>query len=316
MLDILAVTGPIYLLIALGYAACRWGVFNKADLRALGQFVAQFCLPALVFKALSQRDFGEILNTSYLLAYAGGSLAVMGLGLALARWRGRGLAFSSFYGMGMSCSNSGFIGYPVVLQLLGPPAAVALALCMLVENLLMLPLALTLAESAGVNHLPWYRVLGQSLARVLRNPLVLAIVAGCGMAALGWHLPQVLLKSVDLLAAASSAAALFVIGGALVGRSLQGLRSALAEVALGKLVLHPLLVLGLLLLLPPIDPALRLAAVAFACMPMFSIYPILAQKYGEEGFCAAALLVTTVASFLSITAWLWAVQHLLGWTLA
>jgi malonate transporter len=38
------------------------------------------------------------------------------------------------------------------------------------------------------------------------------------------------------------------------------------------------------------------------------LYPVLAQKYHHEGFCAAALLVTTVLSFVSISALLWAMH--------
>jgi predicted permease len=108
--------------------------------------------------------------------------------------------------------------------------------------------------------------------------------------------------------------ALFVIGGSLVGLKLAGVRRDLAWVAMGKLILHPLAVFTLLWLLPPIAPELRIAAVLFAAMPMLSIYPVVAQKYGLEGFTAAALLVTTIASFFSISALLWAMQHLLGWT--
>jgi predicted permease len=42
---------------------------------------------------------------------------------------------------------------------------------------------------------------------------------------------------------------------------------------------------------------LQVAAVLFACAPMMSIYPIMGQKYGHEGLCAATLLAATVTSF-------------------
>jgi hypothetical protein len=64
-----------------------------------------------------------------------------------------------------------------------------------------------------------------------------------------------------------------------------------------------------LLGLPALDPALRKAAVLMAAMPMMSIYPILAQAYGEGDFAAAALLVTTVASFFTLSGMLWLLQH-------
>ncbi len=84
-------------------------------------------------------------------------------------------------------------------------------------------------------------------------------------------------------------------------------------VAAGKLLLHPLAVLAVLLMLPGLDATLRTAAVVFACMPMLSIYPLLAQKHGEQAFSAAALLVATLASFATISAWLWLLDAGLGW---
>jgi len=313
MLDILAVTGPIYLLILLGFVSLRRGVFEPAAMRVLGQYVVQFALSALVFRAVATRPFADILNGPYLLAYAGGSVATMLLGFTLARWRGRQLAAASFYGAGMAISNNGFIGFTLVTQLLGPPAAVGLALCLLVENVVMNPLLLTLAESEGQDHLPWYQVALQSLGRVLRIPFVQAILAGLVVSALQLPVPGVLMKAVELLAMSASAVALFVIGATLAASPRPRHFGAISGVMLGKLIVHPLAVLGLLLCLPPIDPALRFAAVAYASMPMFSIYPILAQKYGEEAFCATALVLTTAVSFLTISGWVWVLRHALGW---
>ena len=36
-------------------------------------------------------------------------------------------------------------------------------------------------------------------------------------------------------------------------------------------------------------------------MPMMSIDPVLAQRFGHERFCAAALLAATVASFFTLS---------------
>jgi len=40
-------------------------------------------------------------------------------------------------------------------------------------------------------------------------------------------------------------------------------------------------------------------------MPMATIYPLLAQRYGQEGIASAILVVTTVVSFISISGLLW-----------
>lgn len=319
MLDILAITGPIYITIALGFATTRLGLFSKSDMRVLGKFVVNLALPALLFNALAQRSLGEILNGRYLLVYAAGSLLALGLGWLWAR-RGAGQdgTTSAYYAMGTACSNSGFVGYPIALLTLGPVAGVMLGLNMMVENLLLIPLLLALAERGDGHGGAWHRALRQSLGNLLRNPMVLGLLAGLLVSLLGWQLPSPVARTVTLFSQASGALSLFVIGGALVGLQIQGLRRQVAQIVAGKLLLHPLAVLAVLLLceaagMLPLEPAMRMGVVLTAAMPMLGIYPILAQKHGQEGLAAAALLGATVASFVSISVLLWGFQQVPGW---
>jgi malonate transporter and related proteins len=311
MLDVLAITGPIYIIIALGFASTHWGLFKRADMRVFGQFVINIALPALLFRALSSRPLGEVFNTTYVLAYLLGSLTVLGLGWwGARRLAGQGLAASTFYAMGMTCSNSGFVGYPILLLTLAPVAGVALALCMLVENVFIIPLLLALAERSRGAAAAWPQAVAQALRHLVSNPMVLAIAAGMAASALGWRLPGPLARTVDLFASASGAVSLFAIGGTLVGLPLAGLANRVVPIAAGKLLLHPLAVGSMVLLLPllglpALDPTLRTAAVLMAAMPMMGIYPILAQAYGQDHFAAPAMLATTVASFFSLTAVFW-----------
>ncbi len=316
MLHTLAVTGPIYLVIALGFLAGHFGVFSKPDIRVLGTYVAKFALPALIFTALSQRPVSDILNGRYVLDYAVGSLAVMLIAFAWGWWRqGKSFTLSALCALGMSSSNSGYVGLPIAVQVIGPASAtVALAMCMVVENLLIIPLTLVMADSGGSGGGKWYRVLMQSLGQLARNPIILAIFAGFGVALLAIPISGALASTINMLALSSAAVSLFVIGGSLVGLHVQGLWSDVSAIALGKLLLHPLAVGLMVWLVPPADASLRVAAVVFAAVPMLSIYPILAQKYGFEGFCAAALLLATVLSFVTISMTLWLLGSVLQWT--
>lgn len=322
MLDILAITGPIYITIALGFLSVRQGFFSRADMRVFGKFVLHFALPALLFNALAQRKLSEVLNTSYLVAYALGSCTVIALGLLWARLgQGKSRSASAYFAMGMTCCNSGYVGYPVVMLTLGPIAAVVLALNMLVENLLKLPFLMAYADSDPGSHGPHpgtAQLLRQTAWRLGTNPMILAIAAGTLVAFMGWPLPNVLERTVSLFSLASGALALFVIGGSLVGLEGRGMKADVATIALGKLVLHPLAVLLAVLALPylgvaPLDGALRTAAVLSAAMPMLGIYAILAQRHGHDGLSAAALLVTTVASFFTLSGLLWLLRHASGW---
>ena len=304
MHKVLEATTPIYLLIALGYIAVRQGWLETVDLRALGRFVARFGLPALIFRAISAQPIATILDARYLAVYAAGSLAslftIRFVAHAIHR---RNPTLASLEGLGSACSNSAFVGYPIVLQVVGPVAGTALGLCALVENIVMVPLGLALASAgagAGEATRMWRSQMGAALRGMARNPLFIGVVLGVVAATLQWHAPPAVDRAVGLLANGASAASLLVIGGSLVGVRVAGIRADIALVTVGKLLLHPALVALGVLLLPPLDPALRAAAILFAAMPMLSILPILAQPYGEQGVSAAAMLAVIVTSFFTI----------------
>ena len=311
-LEILGITGPIYLAIALGYLSTRQGLFAKADMQVFGKFTINLALPALLFNALSQRSIGEILNAHYLLAYALGSMVVILGGLFWARKvKGHSLSYSSMMAMGMSCPNSGFVGYPIMLLTLGPVAGVALALNMVVENLLMIPFLLAVADSDGGQPGQWKQVLWQTLKNLAKNPMIWGIVGGFLFSLSGWALPAPLGRTVNLFAQASGALSLFVIGGSLVGLPVRGMGPKVSQIAIGKLLLHPLVMWVVLTWFIPIsDPVLRTAVLLTCAMPIMGIYPILTQKHGHDGLSAATLLITTMASFFTLNAMLWTLKDL------
>ena len=309
MLTVLGITGPIFLIIAIGFIAVRGGLLGYGDSRALGIFVLNFALPALLFKALSQQPLGRLLNADLLMAYFLGSLLTLTLGIGFGcLLQKRGLQSSTILAMGMTISNSAFMGFPIAEQLIGPAATATLAVYVTVENLVMLPLVMVIAELGRKKGSHWARVIGGICMRLMKNPLILSMLLGVAFSRFDLRLPSLAARAIDMLAGASAPVALFYIGCTLAGLSWKGMVGDILGVALGKLILHPLSVFAIFLFLPVADPALRQAAVINASMPMATIYALLGQKYGQEGFCSAALVVTTVASFFTITGLLWLIE--------
>ena len=306
MIDILAITSPIFMIIAIGYFAVYRNIVPQSITRGMGAFVMNFALPCLLIRALAQRDLTEVIEPVYLLAYGGGSLLLFAFGYLYAlKVAGKGKANATLQGLGMSMCNSGFVGYPVASQVLGPTAEIALALCVIIENLVMMPLVLVLGDSAQNNGQSRMQVLGKAFINLGRNPIIIGIMIGLVISLSGITLPSPIFRVIDMLASASGPVALFVIGGGLVGLKLKGLRTDMARIVSAKLLLHPIAVFVLIYFLPEIDPTLRIACVAFACSPMLSIYPIFGQRYGHEGLCAASLMMATSLSFITISTALW-----------
>lgn len=309
MLTVLNITSSIFIIIAIGFLTVKRGLLGHKDTRALGVFVIDYALPALLFKALSQRPLDQLLNIDLLIAYTLGSLLMLTVGLTVGYLiQRRGLQLTTILTMGMTVSNSAFMGFPIAQQMIGNTASASLAVYVSVENLIMLPLLFTLAEVGRKTKAHWFLILRGVLHRLMTNPLIISILIGVLFSALNLHLPVPLSHAVDMLSSASAPVALFYIGCTLAGLSLKNMAGDISSIVFGKLVLHPLAVYSMLFFLAFDDPVLKQAAVINASMPMFSIYPLLGQKYGHEGFCAAAMVLTTMTSFFTITGLLWLFQ--------
>lgn len=308
MLDILTITFPIFAAIGLGYASVRFRMFNQSEMRTLGTYVLNIALPALLFSAVGRRDLSEVLNFSYMTAFLLGGLATIALTYTILWIQGVGPARRGVGAMGASCPNSGFVGYPVMLLLFPDQAGVVLALNFVIENFFIIPVCLILMElSRKGEHKSLGRMLGNLFISVVKRPMVLGLLGGFALMLSGLELPSGADRLLDMLAASSSALALFVIGGSLVGLPLRGNTALAAEIIVAKLALHPTLVLGAAILvpllgLPSLGVEMHTALVLSAAMPMFGIYSVLAQEYGHEGVASIALLGGTFGAFFTLSA--------------
>ncbi len=301
MIDLLSLVAPIFLLIAVGFAIVRAGVAPAGLVPALGFLVLHVALPALILHALVGQDFRGSFNPHYIAAYAGGSLAVFLGVLTMFRWLlKRPLAHAAVAALGASASNSGFVGFPVASIALGGPALAALPLCMLVENILVIPLALALGEVGTQQGRSLADVARHTALRLARTPLILAILLGLGLSATGLHPPGPLARAIEMLADASVPCALLVVGGTLAGLRAVPVAGDVAWIVIAKLVLHPLAVGGAFMLVGDVPAGLMAAGIIMAGAPMLTIYPILGERFGCGGMSAAALLCATTASFVTM----------------
>jgi predicted permease len=177
----------------------------------------------------------------FLIAY--GAVALLAFGFGFFRARAVRDEAPALQALGMSLSNSGYVGLPVALMVLGDGAVRSLAHAMIVENMVILPLALALCESqrrAGGGVAASLRAVASEL---VRNPILIGLAAGLAVGASGLALPDVGERTVRLLAGVAAPVALFAVGGMIAAVPVARPTHAVAWVVGGKLVLHPLLVL-------------------------------------------------------------------------
>ena len=303
MIQILLTTLPIYLMILVGYAAIRWRYLDTAHIGALSQFALKICLPALIVFALALPHGDTGLDPAFFAAYLLGSVATLGLGYAGMRLFLRQPAADAWiFAFGMSNSNSGFLGFPIASLLFGADGAVVFAMTMTIENTVIIPMATMLAGAAQHKGATLGGLARAAGARMIRNPLLIAVAASLLWRATGLSLTAPVERAVTTLAMAASPVALFVIGGTVARMSVGGHWRRTSGIALGKLVLHPLLVAAALYAIPGVPPALIPVGILFAAVPMLTVYPILAAPFGLEAVTSTALIVTTALSVVTVTA--------------
>ncbi|MDO4433070.1 MAG: AEC family transporter [Alysiella sp.] len=301
MQAVLNIIAPVFAIIALGYAAVRFNLINREQTAGLGTFVIRIGMPALIFHALTARGLGATINNAYLLAYI--VAAVLGFALG---WFGTykftgNRAFAALNGMAFGMPNSGFIGYPLLAMVLGNEEAGGyFAMNVLVEMILVLPALFILLDLATGKNSNITTTLKRIIFNLLKNPMMLALLAGLLVSTSGIPMPIFIQKTTSLLAAATSPLALFVIGAGLYGLAFQSSNRHLLAIAAIRTTFFPLLVSGSLWLFGA-DKQTLFIGTLMSCAPIPTTYAIFAREHNLGAQTAAIALASTLLSLLPIT---------------
>jgi hypothetical protein len=316
VLDVLLITFPFFALVLCGYLAARGGVLPQPAIPGLNAFVLFFALPCMLYRFGAQTPIAQLLDPAVagvyslcaVLMVAGAVLATRG---ARTNWND-----AAFGALVAAFPNTGFMGVPLLVALLGAqaagPAIVSIMIDLLVTSSLCI--ALSRLDSAGLHGV---EVAAQNaLKGVARNPMPWAIALGALASALEFVLPKPIMDTVGMLADAASPVALFTIGAVLARSQMNSTKAvplkSYVPVALIKLVVHPLLVGGVglaaMALGLPLQRFTLTVLVLLAALPSASNVAMLAEHFGaDNGRIARIILLSTVLAFFSfpaLVAWL------------
>ncbi|ASK28045.1 transporter [Neisseria chenwenguii] len=301
MTAIFNIIAPVFLMIVVGYAAMRRSLLMAGQLEGIGKFVLRIGMPMLVFNALATKPFAQTFKPEYFFAYSGASVLSFVAGWQNSRLRGLHPTLAALNGLGFGMSNSGFVGYPLLLMALGSSAGGYYAMNVMTENLLIcLPLFILLDLSQG-QHRSWGQVLRQAGKTLLTNPIIQAMPVGLVFSFGLLPLPVFAERISGMLASSSMTLALFMIGASLCGISLRDCKPAdMLLVAAGKLMLFPLLMFVLMNALGA-DKETLFAGMLFAAAPIPSLYPLFGSMHGFAKETSGTMLLVTLLSLIPIS---------------
>jgi malonate transporter and related proteins len=309
MQQILSVTLPFFALVLCGWLVARAGLLPLEAIPGLNVFVLFFALPCMLYRFAATTPIVRLLDPTVSTLYLLCALLMVALTVAATRRGAIGWNDASFGALVAAFPNSGFMGVPLLVALLGKraaaPAIVSLAIDMIVTSSLCIALSrLDGASEHGVS-----RAVGNALKGMLKNPLPWSIGLGCLTAATGFQLWEPARNAVGMLADGASPVALFTIGGVLARPPRAVATSRFGDVpliVLFKLIVHPVLMLGVGKLAQaigvPLDDFSLTVLVLISALPSASSIPMLAERFGADiGRIARIVLWATTASFVTFS---------------
>lgn len=301
MLPILLKTLPFFALIGIGWLAGRTRFFPEEATGWLTKFVFYFALSAMLFRFAATLPLEAIFDADFALAYLSACVVVYVLAMAVALARRIPLTEAAMEAQCAVIGNTGFLGVPMLVMLLGPQAAGPVLMVLSIDLIVfssLITLIITGARQGRVS--PAF--VGQLLLGLLKNPMIVSIGAGLAWSAAELPLPAPAEEFLVLLGAAATPGALFAIGASLAGRSAERL-SVAVWLSFAKLVLHPAAVAVAALLIFPVEREAAGVMIAAAALPVAGNVYILARHYGvAPQRVSASILVSTAVSVLTVSA--------------
>ena len=246
-IDILNIVLPVFIVIALGAFLRRLELIDQTFLRQTNRLVYYVCLPLLLFYKIGTADFAANFNGSLVIATVGAVAIIFLASYMFAAMRGYAPEARGVFSQGAFRGNIAYIGLAIALNAYGDigltRAGILMGFLVPFLNLFaIIALLLPHRHNGDQQKNIW-------LKQLLYNPLILASFAGIIWSFLALPMPTIVDRSLNIATGMTLPLALLAIGGGFSLKKLQGDLIKAATAAFCKLVLLPLVALGLLLLL-------------------------------------------------------------------
>lgn len=299
----LGVVLPLCIWMAVGYGSRRLLRLDEVWVKKANNVIFKIFLPLLLFRNMMESDLRSDFNrdTLGLVIYvlAGGVILFIALMLIVSRLEKenprRGVIIQ-----GIFRSNTALYGIPVALSIYGEGNIGVAAL--------MVAVAVPMFNVLAVITLETFRGERPSLRKILlgivTNPLIIALALGAIFYFAGIQLPGFLEKAVWSFANIATPLSFFVMGAGFTFAAAARNRRALTGVVLVRLLLVPLLGVGIAALLGFRGVALAGTLIVFGSPTAASSYPMAVAMDGDGALSNEIVVFTSVFSILSMFLWI------------
>lgn len=291
----LNVCAPIFVVVGVGWLLDRK---FRLHLESMVKLNIYMMVPAFIFTRVLDTELGQG-EAMKIVAFTLGTVALMFLCSVF--W-GRFLGMRSQQKQALSMAtmfyNCGNYGLPLVTLAFGHEGAAVQVYVLATMNVATFTVGLFLAQNHGEAGGHW-----KALLKVLRQPTLYALAAGVLCKSAGWNVQSInwLWQPLDLLQSGLIGFALVTLGAQMSQTRPEPFKAPLWAALGTRLVLGPVIAVGLVKLLgfpPPVAASLILAAGA----PTAVNTALLAHEFGgDTSFATSAVYYSTLFSMITTT---------------
>ena len=294
----------LFALMAVGFVLGKARLMDDRGSLAITNLVMYAVSPAMMVVAFQrERNAADLHNFLMCLLLA---VVFHAVSILLARVLIRGKdGPAGILQFGAVFSNCGFMGYPLMLAMLGSIGVFYGSAYVVVFTVL--------AWTAGI-YMVTHDAGKLSWKHILLNPGVLSVAAAMVLYLLSVQLPEIVMTPLNYLANMNTPLPTIVVGYQLshanFGQAFADRRSWTALVL--RLLVFPLLSIALCYALR-VDSAVALVTVIAACTPPAALLSMFAQKFGSDTRLSSSMVsVFTAISVLTIPPVVGLAQYLMG----
>ncbi len=291
---------PLFLLVLLGWALAYFKAFSAECSRHLSDFTFRFLMPVMLFDLLSDLSDMPPVDWRALVAFFTSCFFVHLLGRGLGNRFHLDNTGKTVFGMAAIFGNNVQLGVPIVQVSLGESAMPTISLLIIFSVLILWTAAIACVEFGKGEGPVNVRKILLSMARVVKNPIVLGILLGGAYGLTGLKLPGFVDGTLAYISQATTPIALIVVGMGLAQHRFSAALPKGLGIAGLKLIAQPVIVYGLCWAIG-LSEEVTQAAVLTAALPVaINIYMMAVDFRSEEAAASNAIFVSTILSAISI----------------
>lgn len=301
MSSVLNVLLPIFALILVGYLCRRTNRLGPTAASEINRMVVWLCLPALLFTATATATWEQIWHPGFVVVFTLSTMVMFVITLLIRRKKAGHFADASIDALSASYANTGYIGIPLCVMVLGQDGLEPALIASLLVVCVLFGIALVCIEIGLQSEARVHRIVLKVLKALAKNPLVVSPILGACWASTGIPLPGALDKFLSLLGAATTPCALISLGLFLAHKQ-QGPRHGTSLLVWVKLIAHPLLTWFLAFHVFHLPPLWANAALLLSALPTGTGPFMLAEYYKREAsVVSSTILISTLASLVTLS---------------